>query len=213
MTNEDATGYAYTTAAPAHTHGYLLGPVAVVLGGLPWPPGPRRVFDLGCGNGATAAALAAQGYNVTGADPSADGVRVANASHPGLRIEVGSAYDDLATRFGRFPAVLSLEVVEHVFYPRKYAQCVFDMLEPGGTAVLSTPYHGYWKNLALAATGKLDTHFTALWDYGHIKFWSARTLSALLTEAGLRIDRVIRVGRIPTLAKSMIVVARRPGDP
>jgi 2-polyprenyl-6-hydroxyphenyl methylase/3-demethylubiquinone-9 3-methyltransferase len=55
----------------------------------------------------------------------------------------------------------------------------------------------------------MDAHFTALWDYGHIKFWSRRTLAVLLEEAGLRVERFVRVGRIPLLAKSMIAVAQR----
>ena len=106
--------------------------------------------------------------------------------------------------------MVSLEVIEHVFYPRKYAKCIFDLLEPGGFALISTPYHSYWKNLILAVTGKMDAHFTALWDYGHIKFWSIRTLTTLLEEAGLEVIKFRRVGRIPFLGKSMIVVARRP---
>ncbi len=64
----------------------------------------------------------------------------------------------------------------------------------------------------MALTGKLDAHFTALWDYGHIKFWSIRTLSELLREAGFVEIRFERVGRIPALAKSMIAVTRRSGS-
>jgi predicted HicB family RNase H-like nuclease len=56
----------------------------------------------------------------------------------------------------------------------------------GRFTVISTPYHGYWKNLMLALTGKMDAHFTALWDHGHIKFWSMRTLGELLREGGVR---------------------------
>ena len=82
----------------------------------------------------------------------------------------------------------------------------------GGTAILSTPYHGYWKNLALALSGQMDRHFTALWDHGHIKFWSMKTLALLLEEAGFRDIRFARVGRIPALAKAMIAVARRQGS-
>ena len=91
-----------------------------------------------------------------------------------------------------------------------YAATLFALLEPGGTAIVSTPYHGYWKNLALALSGKMDAHFTALWDYGHIKFWSVATLTRLLAEAGFVDIRFQRVGRIPALAKSMIAIARRP---
>ena len=56
----------------------------------------------------------------------------------------------------------------------------------------------------------MDKHFTALWDNGHIKFWSIDTLGELLREAGFVDVRFERVGRIPPLAKSMIAIARKP---
>lgn len=74
----------------------------------------------------------------------------------------------------------------------------------------SAPYHGYLKNFAMAVSGRMDEHFTALCDHGHIKFWSIRTLTTLPEEAGFRDIRFLRVGRVPTLAKSMIAIARRP---
>jgi len=87
---------------------------------------------------------------------------------------------------------------------------MYSLTAPGGVALVSTPYHGYWKNLALAVTGRLDAHFTALWDDGHIKFWSINTLRLLLQEAGFTNIRFERVGRLPPIAKSMLAVARRP---
>jgi 2-polyprenyl-6-hydroxyphenyl methylase/3-demethylubiquinone-9 3-methyltransferase len=63
-----------------------------------------------------------------------------------------------------------MEVVEHVYNPRKYVACVYSLLEECVVAIISTPYHSYIKNLALALTGKMDAHFTALWEFGHIKF-------------------------------------------
>ena len=154
--------------------------------------------------------MANQGWEVTGIDPSTEGIAQANASYPQVRLEIGSAYDDLSGKYGTFPVVTSLEVVEHVYAPRKYAATLFSLVEPGGTAIVSTPYHGYWKNLALALSGKMDEHFTALWDHGHIKFWSKHTLTQLLREAGFTEFRFRHVGRIPALAKSMIVFARHP---
>lgn len=172
--------------------------------------GGGRIFDLGCGNGSVASALVEDGYDVCGVDPSTEGIAQAGTAYPHIRLEVGSAYDDLVARFGRFPAVISLEVVEHVYAPRDYAKTLFDLVAPGGIALVSTPYHGYAKNLVMALTGKLDAHFTALWDHGHIKFWSVRTLSILLREAGFDDIRFLRVGRVPSLAKSMIAIARKP---
>jgi 2-polyprenyl-6-hydroxyphenyl methylase/3-demethylubiquinone-9 3-methyltransferase len=203
-------GYEYTIANPSHTDAYLVPVVLSELGRVPWAAGqPRRVIDVGCGTGATAALLAAERYAVTGVEPSASGVAIAARAFPQVVVHHGSCYDDLAGKYGRFPVVVSLEVVEHVFFPRKFAKCVFDLLEPGGMAILSTPYHGYWKNLVLAVAGKWDRHLAPLWDNGHIKFWSPSTLTALLAEAGLHVERIHRVGRIPVLAKSMVAVARR----
>lgn len=211
--SQDIAGYRYGDHAPTHAHGFLMPAVTGILervcrdraGGV-----ERRLFDLGCGNGSVAHALSREGWAVTGVDPSTEGIAQARAHYPDLALEVGSAYDDLAARYGQFPVVVSLEVVEHVYAPRHYAATLFSLLEPGGVAIVSTPYHGYWKNLALAVTGKMDRHFTALWDHGHIKFWSMATLSTLLREAGFAEIDYERVGRIPPLARSMIAIARKP---
>lgn len=205
-----ASGYHYDTPEPAHTSTYLWPPVLDVLDQHFESTKTRRVFEVGCGNGAFACVLSRRGYDVTGIDPSVDGIKFANRTHPELALHPGSAYDRLADTYGRFPAVVSLEVVEHVYAPRAYAATVFDLLERGGLAIISTPYHGYLKNLAIALAGKSDQHLSPLWDHGHIKFWSVRTLSQLLREAGFADPKFIRVGRIPQLAKSMIAIARRP---
>ncbi len=168
------------------------------------------MFELGCGSGSVAHAFSLQGWDVTGVDPSTDGIAQTNARYHQLKLESGSAYDDLVTRYGQFPLVTSLEVVEYVYFPRRYAATLYSLLEPGATAIISTPYHGYWKNIALAGIGKMDAHFTALWDHGHIKFWSIDTLGRLLREAGFVDICFKRVGRIPPLAKSMIALARKP---
>ena len=126
-----------------------------------------------------------------------------------MRLELGSAYDDLAAIYGRLPVAISLEVIEHCYAPCDCTKTLFNLVEPGGPAIVFTPYHGYLKNLSLAASGKMEKHFTALWDHGHIKFWSIPTLTTLLTEVGFEIVRFHRVGRVPALAKSMIAVAHK----
>lgn len=205
-----ATAFHYDDSEGCCSDAYLLPKVREILKTIPWSAGEKRLFDLGCGNGAVAHQLSKEGYKVTGVDPSEKGIELARAAYPHVHLEIGSAYEDLTAKFGRFPLVLSLEVVEHVYSPRLYAKCVFNLLEPGGCAVISTPYHSYWKNLALAISGKMDSHFGPLWDHGHIKFWSVRSLTTLLKEVGLVVERIDRVGRIPLLAKSMILTARRP---
>jgi 2-polyprenyl-6-hydroxyphenyl methylase/3-demethylubiquinone-9 3-methyltransferase len=206
---QSIAGYHYFDSGFNCSHKYLVPATWKILSALNLPPPRQRLFDLGCGNGSVAAFLAERGWDVTGVDPSEEGVAQARKAHPGLHLGQGSAYDDLAAQYGRFPVVLSLEVVEHVYYPRKFAATVYSLLEEGGTAILSTPYHGYWKNLALALSGKMDSHWGSLTDHGHIKFWSRRTLGILLSEAGFKDVHFLRVGRIPILAKSMIAVASK----
>ncbi len=201
--------YPYATSGLGAHHEYLLPGVEAALREQGVRPG-ARVFDLGCGNGAVAGHLARLGYEMSGVDPSEEGIQQARSTYPDLDLRMGSAYDDLTGEFGTFPALISLEVVEHLYFPRTYAKTVYDLLEPGGVAVISTPYHGYLKNLAIAVTGGFDTHFTALVDHMHIKFWSFATLTTLLEEQGLEVVEFKRVGRIPVLAKSMIAIARRP---
>lgn len=212
LTATDISGYRYRDAESNHSHAYLHPPVFERLRRVDFPRDAKRVFDLGCGNGSTAARLHRHGYTVAGVDPSEEGIRQAQAQYPDLDLRVGSAYDDLRATFGRFAAVISLEVVEHVYDPRAYAQTVFDLLHDGGTAILSTPYHGYWKNLVIALTGAYDRHHNPLWDHGHIKFWSRDTLGTLLEETGFVDVQFERVGRIPPLAKSMVATARKPAS-
>ena len=216
MKTEDISGYIYESGEQNCSHDYLLPCILRLLddvrrvAGSPHHKKDKNLFEVGCGNGSVASAITSRGWKVTGIDPSRQGIQYARSQYPDLSLYQGSAYDDLAERYGHFPVVLSLEVVEHVYDPRRYASTVFSLLEPGGTAIISTPYHSYLKNLALALTGKMDAHFTALWDHGHIKFWSYKTLSMLLTETGFTDIRFERVGRIPPLAKSMIAIARKP---
>jgi 2-polyprenyl-3-methyl-5-hydroxy-6-metoxy-1,4-benzoquinol methylase len=100
-------------------------------------------------------------------------------------------------------------VVEHVYAPREFARCIYDLLDEGGHAIITTPYHGYWKNLALALLGKLDARWNPLWDHGHIKFWSPKTITRLLDETGFRVLGIYRVGRCAPLARSMLLVAQK----
>lgn len=199
--------YYYENARADHTHAYLVPALSAALEGV---PPPARLLDLGCGNGWTAGLLAARGYDVLGVDPSPMGVAEARKGYPAARFEEASAYDDLAAAFGLFDVIVSLEVVEHLMSPKTFAERLAGCLKPGGRAIVSTPYHGYLKNLALAVAGKLDAHHDALWEGGHVKFFNRAKLVALFERTGLRPAGFERVGRWAPLAKSMVAVFERP---
>jgi 2-polyprenyl-6-hydroxyphenyl methylase/3-demethylubiquinone-9 3-methyltransferase len=169
------------------------------------------VLDLGCGNGALTSMLAQPGWRVTGIDSSHSGIRIAREIYPQFQFlerDVTGPLDGLDP--GSFDAVFCIEVIEHVPAPRQLARNAYRLLRPGGLAVFTTPYHGYLKNLVLAATGRLEAHFTALWDGGHIKFWSRATLESVLAEAGFSGLAFHGAGRLPYLWKSMVITAVKP---
>lgn len=205
--NDPRHEYRYSSPAPTWSNHYLWGPVQSILLSGDWRT--RRVFEIGCGNGATANMMRQLGFAVTAIDPSQSGIEIASSSYPGIAFSEGSAYDDLAEKYGTFECVVSLEVIEHCFWPRRFAKTLFDLLQPGGIGIVSTPYHGYLKNLAIALAGKCDDHWSPLWDGGHIKFWSRKTLGLLFEETGFSSVEYVRVGRVPALAKSMIAVVRK----
>ncbi len=177
-----------------------------------------RILDLGCGNGHMSIRLAeALGVQVLGVDADAAGVSLAKQQANGARfaalnlsfelVDVESDPKAFVEQFGTFDAVICTEVIEHVFYPRKLIRFAREALAPNGSFVLSTPYHGYLKNLAISLLGRWDAHADPLWDGGHIKFWSQSTITRLLHEEGLSVGDFRGVGRIPLLWKSMIVNA------
>ena len=83
------------------------------------------------------------------------------------------------------------------------------MSKKNGHLILTTPYHGYLKNLAISLLNGWDRHFMAHRDGGHIKFWSTKTLNKLLQSYGFSDLKNIGVGRVPYLRKGFITVAKK----
>ena len=172
--------------------------------------GVRTICDLGCGNGHISGRLAALGYDVTGIDASASGIKVARQSYPGVEFIEALIDREFSQKTGQtnFDLVISSDVIEHLYRPSDLLEATRSLLKPGGQILIGTPYHGYFKNLAIAATGKMDAHFSALHDGGHIKFFSVRTLSQLLRSHGFDDLSFSYYGRAPWLWKNMICHAR-----
>jgi 2-polyprenyl-6-hydroxyphenyl methylase/3-demethylubiquinone-9 3-methyltransferase len=169
------------------------------------------ILDAGCGNGSFLSAFRGRGWKLRGVDFAETSIQLARSRYPDVRFEVADATGDLsALGYGMYDAVISTEVIEHIYLPRKFIANCFRLLKRGGILVVSTPYNGYWKNLAIAALDGCDRHWDPLWDFGHIKFWSVDTLSRLLYEAGFEQVQWTGAGRVPYLWKNMIFKARVP---
>jgi len=171
------------TEAP-HTEAYLWQHILGLCATL----GAHRIVDIGCGNGALCCELTRHGYEVIGCEPNAENLRFAQRAAPELVFhKLGVEDDPSALGAETFDVGVATEVIEHVMRPASLPDFAQRLLRSGGHLIISTPYHGYLKNLVLAVTNKWDAHLNPFWDGGHIRFWSRKTTSQLLNENGFRV--------------------------
>jgi SAM-dependent methyltransferase len=113
------------------------------------------LLDIGCGRGDLAALFIKRGWEASGIEPSPLASEAARAK--GVDVLTGTLGSvDLAGR--RFDAVTFQHSLEHVHDPRVDLAIVRDLLEPGGTVMVSVPnfaslqrriFSGRWFHLDL----------------------------------------------------------------
>lgn len=200
-----AQEYLWDMSGLTEVHGFVWPALKKRISAL----GSKKLLDLGCGNGALTAQFSGVVPECIGVDFSRSGIEIARTKHPQARFECAPISEQLPIELhGQFDLVVAVEVIEHLLLPRELFARAKEALRPGGHLIVTTPYHGYLKNLALAAVGKFDSHWHPLRDYGHVKFFSETTLRALFNEQGFPVEYFDRVGRIAPFARSMIMEGR-----
>lgn len=204
---DGTASYGWTDADSPESCGYIAPKILEILRS-------RRdiayVCDLGSGNGTLAGELKRSGYVVCGVEYDKEGCRISRKNHPDIpfyNLGVQHNPEQVTDIEGKFDAVVSTEVIEHLFSPHQLPIFAHGLLHKGGLLFISTPYHGYLKNLTLSLVNKWDHHHRPLWHGGHIKFFSCSTLTTLLENNGFRVLNFYGVGRLPWLWKSIILVA------
>ncbi|MFN6980306.1 MAG: class I SAM-dependent methyltransferase [Brevundimonas sp.] len=165
---------------------------------------PGQVVDVGCGSGNQLAELPARfvplGIEISEAlaaeaqDLLADrGGRVVNADAlSGLRRLSPNA----------FSAIIMRSFLEHDINPGPTLEACFAALAPGGVAVIKVPNYA---SLNRRVTG---ARWCGLRFPDHVNYFTPRTLSRFVTEAGLRIEEFGPTFRLPT-SDNMWMVARK----
>lgn len=206
VSSSAADEFIWDTIGHTEVHKFIRTPILSLLRAH----NVSSVLDLGCGNGAFSGLLGSEGFMVTGVDHSLSGIQIAQQTLEGISFQQHDIIEPLDESLrNQFDAVVSIEVIEHLLLPRKLVKNAISALKPGGLLILTTPYHGYLKNLALALSGKFDDHWHPLRDYGHIKFFSHSTIQELISEFGMYDIKFQTVGRIPIFARSMIISATK----
>ena len=201
--------YGWKSMSPPSSQHFILPCVKAILKNKKI----ESVFDIGCGNGALCHALFQEGYHIAGMEYDQQGYDIARQSYPAIEFFHGSVYEANEQIREAYPSgfdcVISTEVIEHLFSPQELPLFATQLLKPQGLLIISTPYHGYVKNCLISLLNGWDVHCSPLWEGGHIKFWSRKTLTKLLRNNGFCVMEFHGCGRVPYLWKSMILVAQK----
>jgi ubiquinone/menaquinone biosynthesis C-methylase UbiE len=157
---------------------------------------PLRALDLGCGEGRFADLLIEAGAHVLAVDVAAEPLRRARARRPDLETRLIELPPPLPFEDASFDVVWAGEVIEHVADTPAWLSEVRRVLRSGGHLVLTTPDHGPLTTLAMALRPWLfDAHFDPRGD--HLRFYTRRTLAALLADFGFAEVEVRAAGGVP----------------
>jgi methionine biosynthesis protein MetW len=152
------------------------------------PKDARRILDLGCSVGAVGAALKLrQEVEVIGVE--LDRGYAADAEAHLDRIVVGNLDDGLLAKvpLGRFDCILAADVLEHLRDPWTVLQQACEMLQPGGSVIVSLPNVRHWSVAwAVFVAGYWPREAMGICDSTHLHWFTAKDALALLAFAGLR---------------------------
>ena len=175
-----AVGSRYTLKAdPYSSHSVMLRWLAEGRG--------RRLLDVGAADGLLSRHLTERGWRVTGLEADADAAQ-AGAGHC-ERMIVADLNQETPEVGGPFDAIVYGDVLEHLVDPGRVLATLGRSLRLDGVAVVSVPNVAHlWMRLSLLA-GRFDYADRGILDRTHLRFFTRRSLRALLHEAGLRVRR------------------------
>jgi methionine biosynthesis protein MetW len=177
----------------------------------------RSVLDVGCWDGALAALLRDErGCRVRGVERDPEAAARARARGVDvLEADVEAPGWERALSGARFDAVVLADVVEHVREPRALLATVRDaLLAPGGSLVASVPNVAHGSVRLSLLLGDFDATETGLLDATHLRFFTRRSLLALLREAGLRATSVEAAPKdVPEALAAALLARRGLSDP
>jgi ubiquinone/menaquinone biosynthesis C-methylase UbiE len=146
-------------------------------------------LDLGCGDGRLSAALDAG--ELTLADVSGVALRRAAERLPGAHAVALEPDAPLPLPDNAFDLVLCAETLEHVRDVQLALSEVRRVLRPGGRLAVTTPAHSRFTGIDVLARG-FERRFPPLSP--HLRFFTRRSLAALLHELGFDPRTVRRRG-------------------
>lgn len=154
---------------------------------------PKRILDVGCGEGATLAWLkrrwpAAKTVGIDGYAPALP--ELERNADTAMILDLERPLPDI----GRFDLVLALDVLEHLRDPWTVAKQLAGLIEPDGALIVSVPNVANQKVLVpLLLRGEFRYLDEGLLDRTHLRFFDERSALDLVEGTGLVVTRGVAV--------------------
>ncbi|MEI9937226.1 MAG: bifunctional glycosyltransferase/class I SAM-dependent methyltransferase [Pseudomonadota bacterium] len=144
-------------------------------------PPPRRVLDVGCGQGELGHLLKQKGHYVFGVDWQPPKFELDGF----LEADIGQGLPSSITE--KFDVVLLADVLEHMPDSLRLLEEVKQRLNPGGSVLVSLPNAVHWSVRAQIASGRFDYANKGIMDRGHLRFFTRASAARLFKEAGFKV--------------------------
>ncbi len=191
------------------------------------PAGTRRILDLGCASGELGAALKQRlGAEVVGVELGEDYARDAAARLD--RVAQGDIDTVLAEQdLGRFDCLIAADVLEHLVDPWATLRRAGELVEAGGTVIVSLPNVRYLLTYyRLIVQGRWPREPAGFFDATHLRWFTPLDARELIEQAGFTVDATVpryffhgralqlvrlagRAGLAPFLAGQYVLRGRR----
>lgn len=143
----------------------------------------KRILDVGCATGYLGEKLKNRGNYVVGLDISPLAVDQAKK-----RLDEAFVYnlgsDETFPTKEKFDLIIMSEVVEHLFSPKKAINRLKHQLKPGGELLISTPNFLHIANRKRFLLGDFHYEDSGVFDEGHIRFFTHKSLISMMADLG-----------------------------
>ncbi|MCH2231480.1 MAG: class I SAM-dependent methyltransferase [Crocinitomicaceae bacterium] len=137
----------------------------------------NRILDIGCGHGFFLEVAKERGWEVYGTELSNKAIEDCELKeiqmHKGRILE--STYEE-----NTFDIVVSIEMIEHINYPKEYVKIIQRILRKGGQCYITTP------NFNSLLRYYLKEKYDVIEYPNHLCYYTKKSLSSLFHENGLK---------------------------
>lgn len=147
----------------------------------------RRLLDVGAADGLLSRKLTDRGWRVTAVE--GDPVLAQAGARHCERMLTMNLDREIPDGEGPFDVIVYGDVLEHLVDPLRVLVELDRNLAPGGFVVISVPNVAHLWIRLLLLFGRFDYLDRGILDHSHLRFFTERSLRAMLADAGLSIAR------------------------